>query len=257
MGKSRVLYDNILRMADAVINVSASDPGFPAQNVATWRVYDKWSASGNNQYIFEFTFTTPKTIDSVVLSGHNLYSCGARFKLDGFNVADSSGVAVTPLLAYTTPTSNKTIGKYITPATFDGFILTIDNNGGADFIPEIGIILLCEYLEIPRNPSLPFNPDAQKDNDATEYGTTGNALGNVEVFSLREMTINYNNLPTAFVSGDWKTFYDNGRRNPFIFNWDSSKDEFWLTKWEKPKFDAEYKNTLYRDVALPIQAVVE
>lgn len=229
MGKTRIMFDNILRNAGMVITASAEDAGFPASNLATWRVYNKWSASGDNEYIFEFESPTALDVNALVISGHNLFTCGARFKLDGYDEVDSSATTDTPLITYVTPTDNKTIRRYLTgTASYKGYRLTINNNGGANFTPEIGIVFLGEYLEIPRNPSLPINPDSQEDKNTLERGGTGQALGVVETFALRDFAFNYDNLDPSFVSSYWKPFYDNFRSNPFFINWDSASAEVWL-----------------------------
>ena len=91
MGLSRIMWDNLV-LSDASITASASDAGYPATNIATWRESSIWQASGAASYTIDLEFDSAGVdVDSFCIMGHNLNTQGARYKLQGSDDPSGAG----------------------------------------------------------------------------------------------------------------------------------------------------------------------
>lgn len=254
MGKSRILYDNAV--VRSVIATSAEDAGSPGSNVATWRELSIWKGSGDNDYtlIFEFTESAGETVNAFALMAHNLNTCGARIKVEGLISPDSSELQGSPLVDWMYPTDDFCLVKYFTGGVFSEVHLHIDNNGGADFSPQIGIVFLGEYLEIPRNPDPNgLDPDKCEEVGDTQISESGILLGESIGFVKRTPSFSYSYLDPSFIT-TWKAFRQVHRGLPFFWNWDSTVPaESYLMKFSSKTLNQPYNAVLFRSLQFDLE----
>jgi hypothetical protein len=250
MGKSRVLWDNAVTRS--VINASAEDAGYPDDNVATWRETSIWKASGDNDYtfVFEFTESAGETIKAFALMAHNLHTCGARYKVEGLVSPDSSELQATPLVPYEYPADDFCLVKFFTGGVFSEVHLHIDNNRGGNFSPQIGIVFLGDYLEIPRNPDPNgLDPDKHEEVSESQTSETGVLMGTGISFVKRTPSFSYPYLDPSFITGTWLPFRAAHRGKPFFFGWDSAKPaETYLVQFASQQITTPYNAVLYRSL---------
>jgi hypothetical protein len=254
MGKSRILWDNAVTRS--VINASAETSGYPDDNVATWRETSIWKASGDNDYtfVFEFTESAGETVKAFALMAHNLNTCGARFKVEGLVSPDSSELQATPLVPYEYPADDFCLVKFFTGGVFSEVHLHIDNNGGANFSPQIGIVFLGDYLEIPRNPDPNgLDPDKCEEIGDTQVSESGILLGESISFVKRSPSFSYPYLDPSFMT-TWKSFRQDHRGKPFFWTWDSAKPaESYLMKFSSKTLTQPYYAVLYRSLQFDLE----
>lgn len=231
MTAPRHLYLN--RCDGATITSSAEDSGYPDDNAATWKEYDQWGASGANSYWWKADAGSGVTANSVALGGHNLNTVGARFKVDGSN-NDADWTAVQ---AYVTPPDDFAIARCFTQVTWRYWRFTVDNNGGANFIPKVGIFFAGDYLEMEHSPdSMGLDPDRQEDVGRRLYGETGYLLGSITDWTKRISTWNYRYLTQSWIEDTWRPYWDDYRNQKFFFSWDYSghQTEVYLVSFAGP-----------------------
>jgi len=260
MSHSRLQWNNLFADVTATITASAEDAGFPVENLATWReTAEVWEASGANNYVIDLEFATPKPASSVALVGHNLYTCGARFKVEGYDAIPSSAPAYHLLMDYVTPASDFCLSEFFTQASYTGYRITINNNGGANFSPRIGIAFLGTYLEFEHSPDAPSDPDQQEDVGETERSGTGYALGSTLLYTKRHQTWTFGHLTPAWYKSDFLPFWSSHRRKPFIFTWNPEGYplEAYLLQFTKDILNAPYQDVLRRSLDLEMEGVLE
>jgi hypothetical protein len=214
MGYPRILYQNRVPAATLTTTGGTVTVGHPLSLLTTWRDYYRFAASGANSYTIKiYNGSTALSYQSVAISGHNLFTCGARFKVEDCD-DDSTWVE---RIAYTTPANDKTLALFFTQVSKKYVRLTIDNNGGANFSPEIGVLFIGNYLEFPEFITTPFDPDAHKINKSSAIGDTGRLLGTTVDFRGRNVSVTFSYLSSAWVLATWFPFWNAQYASPFIF----------------------------------------
>lgn len=214
MGYARILYLN--RVTPATITSSAEDAGYPDDNVINWRDYVRWHGSDANSYWIKADYGSQIAVTSFGIAGHNLNTCSARIKLEGSN----NDVDWTSIVAYITPGNDFVFARCFTSVTYQYYRITIDNNGGANFSPQIGIFFVGSYLEFPELIDYPFDPDAQRDHSSRSHGESGNLLGIVNDWTERSFSVTFRGLTQAWTANTWQAYWDAYRFQPFIWLWD-------------------------------------
>jgi len=214
MGYARILYLN--RVTPATITSSAEDTGYPDDNVINWRDYVRWHASGANAYWIKADYGSQIEVTSFAIAGHNLNTVGARLKLEGSN----NDVNWTNIVAYTTTGNDICLERCFTGVTYRYYRLDIDNNGGANFSPQIGVYFVGSYLEFPELINYPFDPDRQEDHSSSQRGESGNLLGVVNDWTERSFPVTFMGLSQSFIANTWEPYWDDYRFQPFIWLWD-------------------------------------
>lgn len=255
MGKSRIMWDN--QVVNAAINASAEDSGCPDDNVATWRELSIWKASGDNSYLISFDFPDSAGVPLSVfaLMAHNLNTCGARFKVVGHISPDSSEGQGDIIVPYEYPGDDYCLVRFFTEANYNEVHLHIDNDGGADFSPQIGIVFLGDYLEIPRNPDPnDLDPDKCEEIGDMQVSESGILLGESISFVKRNPSFSYPYLTPAFVTDEWIPFRQNHRGLPFFWTWDADRPlESYLMKFSSRSISQPYNQILYRSLQFDLE----
>ena len=251
-------YPRILRADDRVgaagttlTSSPAATTGYPALNVTDWKDYTLWSSSGANSYTLEADAGADVTADCIGLAGHNLFTVGARWKLDGKVNGGGGYVAV---VAYDTPASNETIAKFFVQVSYRYWRITVDNNGGANFIPQLGIFYIGNKIEIPRLPATPHDPDAIEDHSNIVIGGQGHLLGVTNDYTVRKMSFNFPHITQAFMTATWLPFIASYRLSPFIFVWDYVNHplEARLVAFSRGGQDQPFSGGVWREISLDL-----
>jgi len=251
MGKSRIMWDNLVSEADS-ISATASDQGYPVTNIANWRENSIWQASEDNT--FDITFEFPSAgvdVTSFCLMGHNLNTQGARYKLQG---SDNPGGGWTDLTAYSYPGDDFCKCHQFTLVNYSDFRIRINNDGGSDFSPQIGIVFLGEYMEIPLHPfHADIDPDKCMEVLETQRSESGILLGSSIAFVNRNPTFSYPALSPTFINDEWLPFRKDHRGKPFFWNWDSDRlDEVYLMEFAGRDNTQPYNQVLYRSLSFTL-----
>jgi len=249
----RLLYLN--RAKDATITSSAETTGYPDDNAVDWRDWLRWAAADTNTYWIKANYGSQVTATALGLSGHNIYTNGARYKLDGSN----NDADWTPIVAYITPDTDFTRVDFFTEVTYQYFRLTIDNNGGASFDLELGLFFVGNYIEFPEVPDFPADPDQQKDHSTRQRGESGRLLGIVNDWTERATTWTINYLTQAWVSNTWLPYWTSYRFEPFIWVWDSVDHgtESYLMEWNMETMNIPYNQVWRMPLTLEMRGVKE
>jgi hypothetical protein len=262
MGLPRILWDN--EVIDGTITADNEDTGFPDNNLATWLDWERWRAgtlTPANSFEIEVDFgsASPASITAFALAGHNFNTVGARYKLEGSNDADASAPTWTSIVAYTTPGDDFVKVHFFNSVTYATYRLTIDNNGGANFIPQLGILFLGDYLEFEHVPvAAGFDPDRQEDFGERQRSETGYELGYALDHTMRNLSVTFDHLDPAWVESDWLPFWSEHRNEPFFWAWDSAEtDQAYLVHFTTKTMNAPYRNPLYRQVTLEMMGRLE
>lgn len=231
------LYLN--RATAGTITASATTSGYPATNLSDWRDYLRWHGSGaTNSYTVKIDCGSSMTAAALALSGHNLYTCGARYKLDGSdNDADWTAV-----VAYQTPGHNRTVAHFFTSASYRYWRLTIDNNGGANFTPQLGVYFVGNYIEMEDYIDGSFDPDAATAHGSQDVGETGRLLGVSTDWVERSVTLTFNYITKTWFTSTWQPFWQSYFDQPVIFAWDRTNyaAEAYLMRWNVKTMTAPY-----------------
>lgn len=258
MANPRILWDN--EVADATLTATAEDSGYPVENIATWLDYDVLQGSGANSYAIEIDGGSAGiTATALAIVGHNLNTVGARYKLEGSNNADSSAPDWTSVVAYQTPGNDFCRADFFTQVNYEVYKLTIDNNGGANFTFQIGIVFLGTYLTLERPPSLPHDPDEIEDFGTRNRSETGYSLGRALDHSMRQQRFTFDFLTHDWITNTWKPFRTAHRNNPIIFAWDpvGHATEIYLMEIGDTRFTQPIANSLYRSLDLSLTGRLE
>lgn len=253
MGYPRWLYNNLALAA--TITASAEDSGYPDGNLNGWRRYEKWMASGANSYTLSLDFGADASINSLGISGHNLYSEGVTSILTQYSDDD---ITYSTALAAFAPASDKTLAKFWTASSHRYWRITISNGGGANFEPYIGCLFLGTYLEFPEYCEMPFDPDRHGINSTKGAGETGEPLGESVDYRERRLSVSFNTLSRTWVKDTFLPIWDAHFDHPFIFVWDyeSHAAEAYFVEFDMDEFTAPYDN-VFRPVTLDMRGPYE
>ena len=248
MANPRILYLN--RTIGATITASAEDSGYPDDNLGDWREYEKWQGSAANSYTIIINLGSAASVTAFALVGHNLNTCGARYKLEAGTDDITFGTAV---VAYTTPATDRSLADYFTNPGKQYLQLTIDNNGGAVFTPSIGVLFLGDYLTMERLPETPLDPDEIEDVKEELINETGSLIGAIIDHTLRRQSWSFKWLTQAWVTATWLPFLRTYRNLPFIFHWDVDTDTaaVYLVRFSNNTHTAPYVDS-YRTLSFSL-----
>jgi hypothetical protein len=122
--------------------------------------------------------------------------------------------------------------------------LTVDNGGGSNFIPQIGIWALAEYIELPRVPVTPHDPDHIRDHSNIVTGGQGHRLGVTNDYSQRTFTYRSQLITQAFITNTWIPFLESYRQSNFawMWNYDDKPNEAYLMGFTRPNHTMPYSS---------------
>ena len=260
MGKPRILYDN--KLIGETITASSEATGYPKENLLTWREYELWKGDPGNSHTIEFEFAASagESFNCLGIAGHNLFTCGARIKLEGCNNPDDSAPTWTNIVSYFYPGTDFALAEFFNSINYLAGKLTIDNNGGSNFEPYMGIFFVGNYLEIENNPDPEgLDEDAIEDITTKQISESGHLLGNTLDYSMRKTSWKFSHLTPSWFKGTWLLFRTVHRNKPFIWVWDyeSFGDEVYLMQFEGKKHSAPRKNVLYRTLNFNLVGLLE
>jgi len=273
MGKPRFFWEN--EIINATLTASAEDAGYPIDNVATWREYEIWAASGAAEYtiIAEFGLVPPP-VACLAIAGHNLWDQQATIKIEGSDNPDDSNPTYTliTLLNPDDAESAQELDEYAPESNFctllyfyDGTVvyqayrITITAPGSADIEPEIGLIYLGDWLEMETGAVPTFDPDGQEDFGTIQRSETGAALGHALDFAQRKISMSFDHLSPSWIESTWKPFWAAHRFESFLFSWDweGHRDAVYLMQFDSEGLSAPLSYVLYRGLNFTVVGRLE
>ena len=255
MGYARILWQT--RVTAANITGTDTATGYPDDNVSDWRTYETWRGDGTtNSYTLTVAYGSDISSQSLAIVGHNLNTVGARYKLDASTAAAPS--VWDALVAYSTPGDNYCKAHFYTQANYANYRLTIDNNVGANFAPEIGIFFVGNYLEFPVLIDYPFDESHKKVEMDSVLGNDGRLLGRSERYVKRLLNPTFQYMQDSFHT-TYNAFWDAHRSYPFVWVWDYENypaDAF-LVQFTEPEKMFPWSPPLRGPLTLIMEGVAE
>jgi len=255
MGLPRMLYDNSYIEA-ATLSAADTDTDYPIDNISDKREYIYWAGDGStNSYEIEIDLGSAQSIDSIGLAGHNFNTVGARWKLR----ASSDDISYADIVSYETPSNDNNLVRFFNSASYRYWKIVIDNNGGSNFAPQLGVCFLCSYLEFEQPLSLPWDPDRVSDTVGQPASDTGYFLGSILEGSIRRLECRFEWVSISWVTNNWIPFLNNYRRDPFFFVWDyeNHADEAYYCMLEGDSLGTPYMGGGYRELSFSLRARYE
>jgi len=250
MGLPRILRNND-RVEDATITSSGEATGFPDDNVTDWKDYTLWTGDSAQSHWLKADAGSQVTANCFAIAGHNLNTEGVtRISLDGSN----DDAAWTEIVAdFAPPNGDDTIARFFTQETWRYWRLDIDNNAGGAYDPEIGIWYVGNYLELPRAPRTPHDPDHINDKSNIAVGGQGHRLGVTLDYSQRKFNYNTNLATQTFITNSWLPFRTSYRNSNFVWCWDYENhlSEAYLMGMERPEHTTPY-HSKWRDLSFQL-----
>jgi len=242
----RLLYDNFL--TGATITSSTIASGYSNQNVIDGRPYTfaKFNAAGTN-YI-QGQFGAGVAVNCIGICGHNLKTVSAsiavKYSNNGSSWTTATGGTLTPL-------NDDAILLCFTAATATYWKVEISNAAGQ---PQIGVLFVGSYLEMPFPPDPAPVPYTENINAETFESETGNILGSSVKDNPIEIAHQFRLLTRTWVDTYFKPFWDGYGKalKPFFYAWDltnAPNDVFYCTlkssaKWATPVSTLNYYDSL-------------
>jgi len=220
------LYEN--RLIGASLSASETAAGYNVNNLADYRTYTRWKALSPGTKIITVTLGSPAAVNGIGIAGHNL----------------SGGVIFVdydeqPALTETDINSNYSQFFYFTQRTGTTWEIKINQ---PLVTPEIGVIFLHNYLQMPQPPETPYSPFKEKSEFNSEISKVGHLLGNNFRFSRGNISARFDNLTRSFVNNNVTPFWSNhlSQGKPFFFAWDkvnAPDDVFYVRAAEGMTFE--------------------
>lgn len=211
----RIFYNNLC--IQGTLSATDTASGHSVYNVADWRPYTRWKAANasGTKYI-SLTLGSAKKANCFIIMGHNLSGCEITLQYH-------NGTAWVNLTTITSPTNNDDI-IYNFSSSSNGetrtqFRIAIEYISEA---PEIGILFIGEYLEMPYPPDAPYPRYESKVQMKSEISQSGNLLGRVYKYEMIKMNSTFSNLDRTWVNNNIYPYYNNHAKYgyPFFFAFD-------------------------------------
>ena len=257
--QSLVAGTNAVELCDPASLTSSGDtPGYPVQNLQAWRSYLRWIGTGSGDEWIEVDAGAGKTftVTALAIRGHNLHTIGAANLLLQWSADGSTGW--TDCLAAFTPASDAAL-LVLCSATYTKQAFRLFIPSGSSAPPQIGMLLIGQYVRFPSGPQGPFDPDGQEVDTESQESYNGELLGQVELHGRRNIMAEFPYLSAAWVSAYYKPWWDANKTRPFFWAWDleGHPTEVYVCWFREPVFDAPYKDGVFRPLTLDMIGVVE
>lgn len=160
----RVLWNSVARRA--TVPPGGGQAGFDRENVLTATTFDKWKPASMGANV-DMTFASTETISAVAIAAHTIGSTGTSVRIEEWN--GSTYVQIMPRVY---PSDDSPIAFLFSSRDRDRLRV----NFGGTVPPEVGVIHVCEALELPQRVYMgaPTPIDMARQ---TEFRTTQSANG--------------------------------------------------------------------------------
>lgn len=202
----RILWNSVTRRG--TIAASSEVAGHPATNAATETTYDTWKPDAATS-TWTLTFDSTETVSAVAIDTHTIGAEGCSISPQEWN-----GAVWVDIVPPVSPADNEPIAFLF--AARDLSSLRVSISGG---IPQIGVIYVCEAMEIPQRVyggvQTPVDMALQ-----TEFSTNQSAKGQYLGRSIqRQKKINdfsVEHLKEGWVRTTFMPFMEDAREYPFF-----------------------------------------
>jgi hypothetical protein len=240
MGLPRILREDD-RVEGATITSSGEATGYPDDNVTDWKEYTLWIGDNANAHWLKADAGSQVTANCFAVAGHNLSTEGVtQISLEGSN----NDADWTEIIAdFAPPNGDDAFARFFAETkTYRYWRLSIDNNGGAAYDPQIGVWYVGNYFELPRVPRTPHDPDEIEDKSNRVIGGEGHLLGVIKEYSRRKFHYETDLSTQAFISGTWIPFLESHRNDNFVWLWDyaSHPNEAYLMGFDQSTWSMPY-----------------
>jgi len=238
--KPLLLWDNEVRAAwlaaSASLTASASATGFPVANLADWRPWLAWTASGSSPLWTKIDLgATPPAVDSWAVFGHDLHTQAAGVKLQ----SSDDDATWADEVATVTPADNKSFFKSFASAEHRYWRQYIA--AGYTAPPSIGCWFLGAKLQMPTWSSRPFSPYALTKKTTSPVSETGQHLESIVKYNWRPLRLSFNRLEITWFEANIRPFEENHVPELFALIWDATNhpNDCYLVRKTNNDFSAE------------------
>lgn len=207
MDHPRILWNSVTRRA--TVSASSEAGGYSAVNAATPTTFDRWRP-GSLDASWEMVFDATETVSAVAIEAHTIGSTGCGVRPQEWNGSGWQNIMTERL-----PVDDSPIVFLFSARDIDRIRLRLT---GAT-APEVGVVYVCEALEMPRK----SYQEVQSPIDmalVTEFYTNQSSGGQYLGRSVRRQK-NENRFPVANLREDWvrssfMPFALDAREHPFF-----------------------------------------
>ena len=218
--KPYILYDNVLGTGLTATSTDATDD-YSVDYLYNSKPFQKWKSTSSAEQHIDMDMGSAKTINSVALIGHNLFTVGGGVSVQG----STTGTGGWMNLFTEVPDSDLVFIRSFTETSAYRYVRVKLIGGSGAY--EIGDIILCDRLEFPQFPDAPFAPRAVESvNASTMRSQGGHILGGVSRYTPIEINVSFTWPVLSFVDGDYYTFWENHGRELKPFVWVPNYGEY-------------------------------
>lgn len=224
MTKAIICYENLL-LADNVQSVTASTErtGYSVENAYDWYTTTYWSPELGHEYNYIYiSFYENVTADYLAIYRHNLGTIGGYIFLEYSD--DPEDWSEAQQVGSIVSAENNELIIHLFEATTArywrvGFRSTLMYTAF-----YCGVVMLGNKLELYRDMPAGFvvPRQAKKDKVINQQTEGGQFVGKVIVSRGAKTTIDFRQVPQAWVRANWEAFIDHARTLPFIFSWNNT-----------------------------------
>lgn len=239
-----ILADN--RFLDGTPTATDTDAGYDVNNIIDLRPYTFWkAASVGTKYLTVGPLSPAKSVDTIGIIGHNLFTATASVSVE----SSVNGSSWTERLAAFTPASDRAVLKTLTSVSAAYWRVKIVTASVAAYC---GVVMLGVRLTFPYPPDAPHVPYSESIEAEATRSRGGNLLGNVVRYKPIEISPSFSTLARSWVTDTYKPFWDDygSELMPFFYAWDLSvypADVFFASMTEDAVFAPPVSISAYYD----------
>ena len=232
-----ILYNNILELGTPV--ATSEEPGFDIENITDWRTYLRWKSTGGAVNTITIDAGSPVSVDSLGISGHNIFTVDGRIVVSSSDTGAFSGEEVTRMTVFI-PSSNDPIVQSFSSATARYWEIRLSSL--TDKV-EIGVVCLGARLDFPKNPNRPLSFVDESMEATTKRSKNGHILGATTYYRPYSTVLSFSWLQISFVMGDLYTFWSThgSLLKPFFLQVN-------IDQWDVGRFVQLPENYVFREV---------
>jgi hypothetical protein len=232
MSNPALLFFNNVSISGGTLASSGDASGFPKENLKDWRQATpyrwKGTTSGAGQWVSVDCGQT-RAADTAVIAGHNVFSTGARWKIQ----FSSDNVNWNDAFSSQTPSNNLPQMMQWGSVSRQYWRVYIDKSGGGALSSEIqlGVLTIGPRLDFEAGALPELDPYGETTQTEWTNNEGGTFLGANLRYVRKRFTFNYDK-PGMTASGFFAKaspnfdggFIPHARSNPFWFAWNYSVD---------------------------------
>ena len=242
-------YDS-LQDGGATVTSSNTATTYPVDNAVDWLPFDFFQPDAAAASVtIKFSSASALTADYLAIQGHDLFTLGARVKVE----YSSDDISYSTALGATTVPDDGVFFRSFTSQSAKYWLVTIDRVDAATIQPFISLLLVGEALDMSKAPQQSYSPHLlDEDTGKTSVSLTGNWLGKSIIKTGGDLSMNFGNLTETFVRDSWVPFVSHTQSKVFIVSWDETNypNESHLAWIDKNKPTYKYTTNRWMEVSI-------